>query len=849
MRRFLIFSLLILVCGFAFSGSINSLKTEHFQIVYPEECSDTANIIYSGCEAVYEKVSSLIGNMGEKIFLPVVIRSDVKPLNAYYTGYPYHSIVLYDTFNSQSGTLDNYNEKMLDIFEHELTHALLFNHKDKFWQVIDSIFCDGFTIQGLYVHPMFSEGLSVYSESRNGSGRLNDNYFLHKVKQAKIEDDFPSWFKALGGVDFGNMSDSAYSYGGPFVGYLARRYGEKKLSEFYSVSSSLVFKTVSGIFREVFGDRIEDVWEDFRNSIELPDKILTSGSFSENGKYADIYAYGDKLYALNTYNSEIEVYDTHSLEKIKGINSYGAVNFSVSDDGKLVLGIVGENTTSVLIILQNGEILRNYNGYYRGFACGKEKLILVRNVGSKNFIDVYSDYDSKSETVELGYGCDVSGFSRYDDEYLSFVINKQGKTNIGLFNVNTNKISVVENPNNIRFKSVKGHVYSWVNSEPSGTMVRFGFLDCDDENFVLKLSDDDYSGGTFSPVLCNDRVFFVGKFAENDRLCYVSVPSDLRNCPVSLFDFEEGTVKVPFIKGNRFSSIPYLFRGTLIPLASYSDEETDLTGLGLTYITKDPYERWTFNASGGYSFDKNTFFANINLSERLAKNFYLKQIGNFKYNNKKETKSYEGEASFVFKGQGCDGASFSVDIFGKPMYYYEKMFLISGLRSSFSSSKSCGNGPFDYVGFDMNVEGNYEFLQIEDFNIKSDFTFHIPHLLKTGFVKNRFTLNLPLTLNVYYERDDELSGTVSVCPFAMEIQGGTKHIGLFFNRLATGIGWQGRYDIEDEKYENIVFASVRLQMTPAIGMGDGNVFGSLGLTIEMKDFDELKAKLNFSLII
>ena len=336
-----IFALLccFLICFSAFASSdlIYSINAKHFQIIYPEECSQTASLVYEKCEEIYEEIKKITGYSGEKIFIPVVIRNDVQNLNAYYTGYPYHMIVLYDTAADES-TDFNQKEKMVDIFRHELTHAMLFNRKSSAWQKLGNAFSDAISPQALYVNPLLSEGLAVYSESIDGYGRNNSSSFTQKIKQSKYEGIFPSWKRASGGIDRGYLYDSSYSFGGPFIEYLANTYGQGKIRELFTKTSGLYFNDMNKAFINVFGKNADELWYDFYDSIEIDEYPVVSQSISGYGKYTVLFAKDQYIYALNTANSSVEKYDAYSCAFESSMPSYGASSLFVCSDDSLLLG-------------------------------------------------------------------------------------------------------------------------------------------------------------------------------------------------------------------------------------------------------------------------------------------------------------------------------------------------------------------------------------------------------------------------------------------------------------------------------------------------------------------------------
>jgi hypothetical protein len=192
LRKKLITALLLtLLCaamsahGGMLSGEkkLRVVKTQWFDIIYPERCETSAAILYEKADGVYEEVTAQYG-LTPAFRMPVVITPAVDQFNAFWTAVPYNHIAIYDTGSSGSSELAVFSETLLSTFRHELTHAVTFNMKNGFWRAMGKVFGDEFAPGMLTVTTGMAEGATVASESAAGEGRLNDEYAKHYVKQA-----------------------------------------------------------------------------------------------------------------------------------------------------------------------------------------------------------------------------------------------------------------------------------------------------------------------------------------------------------------------------------------------------------------------------------------------------------------------------------------------------------------------------------------------------------------------------------------------------------------------------------------------------------------------------------------
>ncbi|MCR4939371.1 MAG: hypothetical protein K5930_04590 [Treponemataceae bacterium] len=272
MRKKSFLSITLLFLSFSlFAESLYTLSTEHFDLIYPEACQETALILYENVEALYKKATDLLQS-DEELFIPVYITPDNQQLNAYYTPFPYNRIVFYDT-PVDSFSMAVFSETKLSVFYHELVHAVSMNIRDGFWSFLSSFLGDCYSPSYLFTSTLsFLEGVTVSFESMDGEGRLNNGDHMAFLVQAKLENKFPSWKDASGPRDIFPSSYYAYLFGGAFNRYIQNKYGMDKYAEFWAKCGNPSFfkPFVDDSFEAVYGIPLEDEWKLFEESIPLP---------------------------------------------------------------------------------------------------------------------------------------------------------------------------------------------------------------------------------------------------------------------------------------------------------------------------------------------------------------------------------------------------------------------------------------------------------------------------------------------------------------------------------------------------------------------------------------------------
>ncbi len=270
-------ALIILLVLFSLSATnavaetLYTLRSEHFEFIYPAESEETAVILYENAENLYEKATSLL-NTDMNLFFPVYIDPNTQELNAYYTAYPYNRIVFFDT-PPDSFSLAAFSNTKVYVFYHELVHAITMNMKDGFWNFLSTLFGDVYSPSYLYSSSLsFLEGATVSFESMDGEGRLNNGDSLAYLVQAKIEDIFPGWKDASGPRDIYPKAMYAYLFGGAFNSYIQKKYGMEKYSELWMLcgSGGGWNPFIDGSFKKVYGVSIEEEWDSFAETIPVP---------------------------------------------------------------------------------------------------------------------------------------------------------------------------------------------------------------------------------------------------------------------------------------------------------------------------------------------------------------------------------------------------------------------------------------------------------------------------------------------------------------------------------------------------------------------------------------------------
>lgn len=550
-------------------------KTQWFDIIYPERCQESASILYEKADTVYEEVTAQYG-LTPSFRIPVVITPAVEQFNAFWTAVPYNHIAIYDTACSGCSELAVFSETLLSTFRHELTHAVTYNMKNGFWRGVGKIFGDCVTPGMFAVTTGMAEGATLTSESAAGEGRLNDEYAKHYVKQAKIEDKFPSYHDVSGASD-GRPSGAPYFFNGAFHQWLQNEYGMEAYADFWYRIVNGKNLTVSGAFKKAFGVKLKTAWYDFETHYQVPDipddpvraglaqdffqpdssaysQLNDSGSLynsltSAGGRLVWMDLLGGRVFAADAGagtvtddNNEAPVF--HHVFSQRGLSSV-----RLSNDGRFL----AVNYISINSPTEKARI-KIYDFSNKSFYSVNEKGLregLVIQAGDSTYLlaQKYLSQHYSLALFRLEFNPDssrITGSTKVSEQILqaetnpyAFTALKDGrfawlkKTGLNyslcISSVSSVEGNLIEETEEFAFPQgmvVRSLSYSDQGPAENGalyfsyaqksTMPRLGRFVLSESK--LYLTNNDFSGGVFEPVCWNDRLVYIGEFLQQNRI-------------------------------------------------------------------------------------------------------------------------------------------------------------------------------------------------------------------------------------------------------------------------------------------------------------------------------------------
>ena len=307
------------------AGKLSVIRTQYFDIIYPEESQSAAHKIALVADGYYQEICALLQTPCNKHF-PVTITHAVESLNAYFTASPYNAIVLYDTPPDES--LDMHTHTLESVFYHELTHAVTTNMRSPAVAFFSALLGDWFAPAGFMQTRFMLEGAAVSFESLHGEGRVYDPYNTQIVQQAKADGRFPSWRDVTGARDTFPGGTDAYAFGALFCHFLQETYGMEAYATFWRTTGSMHgFKRS---IKKTYGKPIAELWKEFEAWVRVP--ALTPVVSADRGTSDFFAVINGKTQQTNaagfTARNERQSVFTHI-----DANAYGAVWYDSQTGG------------------------------------------------------------------------------------------------------------------------------------------------------------------------------------------------------------------------------------------------------------------------------------------------------------------------------------------------------------------------------------------------------------------------------------------------------------------------------------------------------------------------------------
>ena len=896
------------------AGKLRVSQTEYFDIIYSQKNLDSARILYENADAIFEELASAYGI--EPYFrIPVVITATVEQFNAYYSDSFFNRIVIYDT--SQIEDLAVFSQTLLSTFKHELTHALTYNLKSKGFKIASKLLGDPISGHYITVTSGMAEGATVSYESAEGEGRLNDSYALQMVRQAKIEGKFPSYSDVKGAAD-SYPRGSFYYFNGAFAEYLQKTYGMEKYAQFWYRCVNVKNITTAGAFKKVYGIKLDKAWKQFEESFVVPQVsaadpvaagIAKDFFLDEKGTLSIKNRAGSRYSSLCISQAGVAFADDscntvyfYSNGKIKKLFTKDYLDtISISKDGRFLavsyytesspttkhcasiydiknnkwIKVPGTNYTAPSIVSDGSDyyfVVQEYESQQYSICVKKLEINGKKvKVSEENYSQrFFNSEEVPKDFTDLGNGC------------FAYILKSALDYSVCVSDVSLAEVKQFPSPLermklrelSASYDSSAGRLtFSWALKD---TLPRLGYLDLSDGTYSL--SEENISGGVYTPVEYQGHLYYTAKFYKETRLFELLSPAGKLTqykeavatqglesesvVPELVSVVPELVSVVPELSRRElpykpFSPFSYAFEGLLLPIGGITSTSSTPT-LGFTYLTTLPWYSSITAISGGYDISSKAGLFDFSyqsgtdtgLFQYIVNSSFAVDGEGFKYF------SANGTANSVFDFGTVSAVSLTLQAdanYGR-LLQSNSSILFSTLQLAsvtYSTVSTSGPGTYEKAGFAVasGVAHSYED-QIEPspsclldlYDLEFDLAVYIPKLIPVTCVDN-FTYNLPVKIKTALFSLSSSSMRLAkinaeTVLFGYDIQKAVPFLSAFYlNDIILSLSYTGGFD----------YASSEELDTNWHFLYAGEYFNQIKSgTLEYKDFAVIKLSLGFT---
>lgn len=656
---------LIFAAAFVFAAAFihgktktSYVQTEHFDIIFEEEAKESASSIYSVAEKFLDELCSTY-NVKPQFRIPVYITAKSQSFNGYFTNYNYNHIVIFDAVPEEN-LYTNMNN-MESTFLHELTHLVTVNVRNKFWTAFDKIAGDIYN-PGYYLNmtTFVCEGASVFEESKNGDGRLNDGFFMHAIKQAKADGKFPSYSDVFGSRNIYPAGKASYEFGSAFTKFIIEKYGMEKYAEFWYKGINFHRPTVPWVFKKTYGVSLKDEWKNFYDSIDVSDikKIAEEESNSgfsnrELHRFAASGSYENKILVTDeatgsVFLCTVENGKISSSKKIFTISNLSSAKLCA--DGRFICtkeissNYPSKKNTAGIYDIENKKWHKiKQTGIYESCAIlidGKPYVLCIKSSSQKLWFELMSLDGKKTfgKKIEFKIGQIPFDLNSDGDGNVYFLLKDQLKFSLCKMKFTGGQIP--QNYETVELEGIRARNLNVAKDSLGKTRVLFSFAknemipslasgEFEDGKIKMKLLEENLSGGIYTPVFAGGEVFYSANSYDEKRIQKLSFEnpdakefilsfevknfgdenSDSENYEFKSIAFSESDIK-PYRKlfypGQSLVPLSLLQSYYISPSVYYTDEDDCLGSggiyvLGLTAVKNNPADTRHLILTAGFN--------------------------------------------------------------------------------------------------------------------------------------------------------------------------------------------------------------------------------------------------------
>lgn len=240
-----------------------TIETPHFYVHFDQKMGDLAWRVATISEEAYELLTPVLGwEPAGKTHVVVTDKSDTA--NGSANVYGRNRMTIFAMPPEPEGVLGYYDDWLRILVYHEFTHILHLDTRGGLAPIINWFI--GKQLSPNQTLPRwYTEGLATLYESlQTGTGRVFSSRYRMWLRVASLEDEFLSLGEITGLPIGWPQGNAAYLYGGFFLDYITRTYGQDFIRRFnHEYGSRLIPWSINHSARTVGEKDFDELWEEF----------------------------------------------------------------------------------------------------------------------------------------------------------------------------------------------------------------------------------------------------------------------------------------------------------------------------------------------------------------------------------------------------------------------------------------------------------------------------------------------------------------------------------------------------------------------------------------------------------
>ena len=244
-----------------------TLETPHFSVHFHQEEELMARRVAELGEEIYTELTPFM-KWTPRGKTQVVLVANRDDFNAWSTTVPFREMKIFLVPPPATMDFDSSDDWLRLTLFHEYTHILHLDTVDGIPKYLRYFF-GSIVSYGFFSPTWYLEGLATYGETRfTGEGRIGAPLTEMVLRCATLDLKIPTFDKLGGESPDWPWGQTPYLFGGAFVDYLARTYGEDKLAQFNHAYSRGMPYGLNSTAIEIFQKEFTLLWNEWRQSLQ-----------------------------------------------------------------------------------------------------------------------------------------------------------------------------------------------------------------------------------------------------------------------------------------------------------------------------------------------------------------------------------------------------------------------------------------------------------------------------------------------------------------------------------------------------------------------------------------------------